>query len=71
MHLPDGGHTVRMLALRIAFGTVAALRAVLVYGEAGAMQEPGWALARAAAVAEALRRRPIAGREPAWHTVNP
>ena len=67
----DRGHTRGMLVLRIAFGTAAALRAVFVYGEAGRMQEPGWALIRAAAVADAVGRRPVAGREPAWHTVNP
>ena len=61
-----------MLALRIAFGTYAALRAVLVYGEASAMQQPGWALERAEQVARSLRLDPgIAGTETAWHTVNP
>lgn len=44
-----------MLALRIAFGTVAALRATLVYGETGRMLEPGWALARAERLRHALR----------------
>jgi hypothetical protein len=58
-----------MLALRIAFGTFAAARAVLVYGEAGPMQEPGWAHERAERVVRGLR--PIRGTRPAWHTANP
>lgn len=60
-----------MLVLRIAFGTAAALRAVLVYGEAGAMQEPGWATLRAGALLDAVRRRTVPGSDPAWNTVNP
>jgi hypothetical protein len=49
------GHSRSMLVLRIAFGTLAALRATLVYGEAGRMQEPGWALARAERARSVLR----------------
>jgi hypothetical protein len=67
-----------MPSLRIAFGALAALRAVLIYGEAQAMQEPQWAQwaqARAERLAGTLSaERPIAsipGNEPAWHTVNP
>jgi hypothetical protein len=58
-----------MLALRIAFGTAAALRATFVYGEAGPMQEPGWARQRAERVMRVVR--PVRGTRPAWHTVNP
>ena len=61
-----------MLALRIAFGTAAALRAVFVYGEAGRMQEPGWALRHAERALALLRRpEPIGSTEPAWRTANP
>ena len=64
-----------MQTLRIAFGILAALRAVLVYGEAQVMLEPGWAQERAERLAGAFTsERPmgsIPGKEPAWHTVNP
>jgi len=49
------GNAGLMLALRIAFGAAAALRAVLIYGESARMLEMPWAAARAGRAERALR----------------